>query len=120
MPLSAEVMYGLVRHGLGTVLSDLLSVEPDGFFEAVVETMHQGIISASIEAKMRPSSATAKDSLVDDWRTVLARMLTRAPTGGERPQWQQQLLSLVFPDSSPTVIGNPTPSGSTATLLIVF
>jgi hypothetical protein len=111
-PLSAEVMYGLVRDALGVSLSDLLSVEPDAFFDAIVEAIHQGIISASIEAKLRPSSATAKDSLVDDWRTVLAVMLTRTPGAGEAPQWQQQLLRLAIPDtpSSPAVTGPATVS----------
>jgi hypothetical protein len=107
LPLSAEVMYGLVRDGLGVSLSDFLSVEPDEFFNAIVDTVHQGIISASIEPKLRPTTSTSKDSLVDDWRTVLSVMLTRtSPT--EIPQWQQQLLALTFPDASPTVIGNPT------------
>jgi hypothetical protein len=110
LPLSAEVMYGLVRDGLGISLTDLLSVEPDAFLDAVVDTIHQGIISASIEAKLRPSAPTAKDSLVDDWRTVLAKMLTRAPGAGEAPQWQAQLLQLAIPDTptSPTVIGAAT------------
>jgi len=34
---SPEVMYALVRDGLGSNLTDLLSIEPDAFFDAVVE-----------------------------------------------------------------------------------
>ena len=36
--------------------------------------------------------------------------MTRNPLTGEMPQWQQQLLQLVFPDTAtaPTIIGNPT------------
>src|SRR5262249_45498159 len=36
---SPEVMYALVRDGLGTSLTDLLSVEPDAFFDAVVDAI---------------------------------------------------------------------------------
>lgn len=98
-PMSPEVIYGLVRLGLGTDLVTLITVMPDQFFAALVTAIHDGIISASIEASLRPSTAGAKDSLLDDWRTVLAVMMTRTPQSGETVPFQQPLLSLVFPDT---------------------
>ena len=56
--MSPEPIYGLVRAGLGTSLADLISVQPDQFFDAMVTSIHGGIISASIEAtcgRTRPS-----------------------------------------------------------------
>ena len=109
-PMSPEVIYGLVRGGLGTSLTDLINVQPDQFFDAIVTAIHQGVISASIEASLRPNPPV-NDSLTDDWRTMLAKMMTRPPQPGEQVPFQQPLLTLVFPDTpvTPQVVA-PTPT----------
>ncbi len=98
-PMSPEVIYGLVRSGLGTTLTALITVMPDQFFDALITTIHEGIISASIEASLRPSAPGLHDSLLDDWKTVLSVMMTRTPQSGETVPFQQPLLTLVFPDT---------------------
>lgn len=94
--VSPEVMFGLVRNGLGSKLRQLLDVTPDSFFDATVNAIHSGFISASIEPLLIPTSESSHDSLLDDWRTVLGRLLANASLDGG-PIWQQQLIKLVFP-----------------------
>ena len=117
-PLSPEVIYGLVRLGLGTTLTDLISVMPDEFFASLVTAIHEGIISASIEANLRPSATGLHDSLLDDWKTVLSVMMTRTPGQGETVPFQQPLLAMVFPLApvSPQVASlTPVPFGPQTT-----
>ncbi|WP_437734504.1 neuraminidase-like domain-containing protein [Sorangium sp. So ce1335] len=89
-PMSREVIYPLVRAGLGDNLRALLDVNPDQFFQTLVAAVHRGIISAAIEEHIHPT-------LVGDWRTVLAKLMNFVPLdeGSDRP-WQQQLLELVL------------------------
>ncbi|WP_441291589.1 neuraminidase-like domain-containing protein [Sorangium sp. KYC3313] len=89
-PMSREVIYSLVRAGLGDNLRALLDVNPDKFFQTLVAAVHRGIISAAIEVDIYPT-------LVDTWRTVLTKLMNFVPfdEGRDRP-WQQQLLELVF------------------------
>ncbi|WP_437912582.1 neuraminidase-like domain-containing protein [Sorangium sp. So ce302] len=89
-PMSREVIYSLVRAGLGDNLRALLDVSPDKFFQTLVAAVHRGIISAAIEVDIYPT-------LVDSWRTVLAKLMNFVPLDGSRDRpWQQQLLELVF------------------------
>src|SRR6185369_7735887 len=96
-PMAPEVIYGLLRQGLGTTLADLLNVDPDQFFSAIVAAVHQGTIAASFEAQLRPTPGPdgpfpgLKDSLIDDWRIVLKKMLSRLDSN-PLAQWQQALL----------------------------
>ncbi|WP_437780974.1 neuraminidase-like domain-containing protein [Sorangium sp. So ce1097] len=89
-PMSREVIYSLVRAGLGDNLHALLDVNPDQFFQTLVAAVHRGIISAAIEDDIYPT-------LVGDWRTVLAKLMNFVPLApGSKPPWQQQLLELVL------------------------
>ncbi|WP_438017756.1 neuraminidase-like domain-containing protein [Sorangium sp. So ce315] len=89
-PMSREVIYSLVRAGLGDNLHALLDVNPDQFFQTLVAAVHRGIISAAIEDDIYPT-------LVGDWRTVLAKLMNSVPLApGSKPPWQQQLLELVL------------------------
>ncbi|AUX48445.1 hypothetical protein SOCE26_099790 [Sorangium cellulosum] len=89
-PVSPEVIYPLVRAGLGSDMYSLLDVTPDQFFQTLVDAVHRGIISESIEDKLYPI-------LVGDWRTVLAKMMTHVPEGEDhKPPWQQLLLELAL------------------------
>jgi hypothetical protein len=98
--VSPEVMFGLVRNGLGSTLRQLLDVTPDSFFDATVNAIHGGFISASIEPLLLPTSDVSADSLLDDWRTVLGRLLANASLDGG-PIWQQELIKLVFAGNDP-------------------
>ncbi|WP_437943248.1 neuraminidase-like domain-containing protein [Sorangium sp. So ce281] len=89
-PMSREVIYSLVRAGLGDNLRALLDVNPDKFFQTLVAAVHRGIISAAIEVDIYPT-------LVDTWRTVLTKLMNFVPLApGSKPPWQQQLLELVL------------------------
>ncbi|HLK89847.1 MAG TPA: carboxypeptidase-like regulatory domain-containing protein, partial [Polyangia bacterium] len=121
--MAPEVIYGLIRSGLGTSLTALITVMPDQFFDAIVTTIHEGIISASFEAELR-SSPGLHDSLLDDWKTVLATMMTRTPQQGEVVPFQQPLLALVLPStpitpavSSVTPVSFPGPQTSDTIVL---
>ncbi|WP_437990437.1 neuraminidase-like domain-containing protein [Sorangium sp. So ce145] len=88
--MSPEVIYPLVRAGLGDNLHALLDVNPDQFFQTLVAAVHRGMVSATLEEKIYPT-------LVGDWRTVLAKSMNFVPlTPGSKPPWQQQLLELVL------------------------
>ncbi|HYQ42767.1 MAG TPA: neuraminidase-like domain-containing protein [Polyangiaceae bacterium] len=107
--VAPEVIYGLVRTGLGDTLKKLLDVSPDGFFESTVEAVHSGLISPDIEpllfptTKDTPTTTDSHDSLLDDWRTVLGTFLSTASADGA-PTWQQLLISLVFDGTDPGTI----------------
>ncbi|WP_437635614.1 neuraminidase-like domain-containing protein [Sorangium sp. So ce854] len=89
-PMSPQVIYPLVRAGLGDSLHALLDVNPDQFFQTLVDAVHRGIISAALESDIYPT-------LVGDWRTVLAKLMNHVPLNpGSKPPWQQQLLELVL------------------------
>jgi hypothetical protein len=107
--IAPEVIYGLVRTGLGDTLKKLLDVSPDGFFESTVDAVHNGLISPDIEPLLHPTTSDtptttdSHDSLLDDWRTVLATFLSTAEADGG-PTWQQQLIALVFDGTDPATI----------------
>ncbi|MGC4065067.1 MAG: hypothetical protein QM784_10570 [Polyangiaceae bacterium] len=92
--LDAEVVYGLLRMGLGSSIKELLDLRPESFFTATVESIHRGIISAAIEQKL---TAPEKQTLLDDWRAVLVAYLSTSDTTTAIPQWQTKLLELLFP-----------------------
>ncbi|HEY3495457.1 MAG TPA: hypothetical protein VGK73_12260, partial [Polyangiaceae bacterium] len=99
-PMAADVVYGLLRITNAANLVELLNVSPEEFFEAMIRAVHEGVIAATREADLYPSAAFNNLSLIDDWRTILMRLLARNPSSNEAGSWQQQLLSLVFPDWS--------------------
>src|SRR5690606_6124312 len=105
----------LVRADLGESLQELLDVTPDRFFEALVTGISDGLIPAALEDRLRPSDEEPQ-TLLDDWRIVLARMMTSV----ESVAWQRRLLELVlgksFPEPFPLVTGTVAlPVSSTAT-----
>jgi hypothetical protein len=116
-PMAPEIIYGLLRVLDKTSLSELLSIEPDSFFDGIVLAIQRGIISAAIEPRLRRSAPSVSDSLIDDWKTILARLLNRPELA-----WQAQLLNLVFPDGhnfpqvlpGDQVVSTPFATASTA------
>lgn len=92
-PMSPEVIYALLRVLEATSLPALLNVTPGHFFEAIVRAVHRGIVAALLELALYPSAEFGDKSLLDDWRTVLAKLMNQSGLS-----WQAPLLRLVFPD----------------------
>jgi hypothetical protein len=92
--LEAEVVYGLLRMGLGSSVKELLDLRPESFFTAIVESIHRGIISAAIEGSL---TAPENQTLLDDWRAILVKYLSTSDSTTAIPQWQTKLLELLFP-----------------------
>ena len=109
-PMKPEVIYALVRGGLGISLLELLDVAPARFFEELVNAIHGRTVPEALEERLRPTDEHPQ-TLLDDWRLVLARMMTQ---GGDAIPWQKRLLDLVFA-SFPEVASVTQTSFGTAT-----
>lgn len=71
--LSAEVVYALVRSGLGQTTQELIDVKPQRLFDALVEAIHGNTVSAAVE------TAATGDALI-------ARGLGGDPRGAHEPR----------------------------------
>ncbi len=91
-PMAPQVIYGLLRIIDAESLAALLNVQPDQFFDTIVRAVLGGIVASSLEADLYPSPTYGNKSLLDDWRVVLAKLMSQSAS------WQGPLLNLVFPD----------------------
>jgi hypothetical protein len=90
-PMSPEVIYALLRVLSVSSLGELLNVLPDALFDAVVRAVHQGIVGSALEMALYPDPAFGNLSLIDDWRTVLAKLMNQAALA-----WQAQRSASFF------------------------
>jgi hypothetical protein len=80
-----EVVYGLIRMGLGETSGELADAGPERVFAALVEAIDRGIVCRHLENEFTQIKLT--------WTTIISALMTATGTS----QWQQQLLSLVLP-----------------------
>lgn len=100
-PMRPDAIYALLRAGLGGDLQQLLTVEPDRFLNGIIDSIHRGLVPGDLEDELERSQPNVADSLVDDWRIVLAKMLNydagTSSTPSPTTPPQGSLLDLVFP-----------------------
>lgn len=93
-PLDPQVIYALLRRGLGGSLAELLDVAPERFFQAIVWAVDASIVDRALETSLA-------STLQPEWQAVLAFYLGVGvdPQTGD-PSWQSQLLTLVISDEA--------------------
>ncbi len=91
-----EVVFGLIREGLGESLQELLEAEPSEFLTTMLRAVERGTVSSEFLPRLEPD---AENPLQDEWAEILAYYLTE----GENA-WQADLIRLVIAGDDPASI----------------